>query len=504
MATQPNVVDALTTTHLHENLKSRTVRGGFFTLGSQISMFVLQSIATVVLARLLTPTDFGLVAMVTAISSLAQSFSDLGLSEATIQCPEISRHQLSILFWVNVAIGLTLTLIMAALGPLLASFYRDPRLQKITFLMSLTFLIGGLRVQHDALLRRQMRFSSLALRDVASSAVAVPVSLLLAWRGSGYWALIALPLTMNLTQMLLSWSMVRWIPEFPRRGAKVLSLIGFGGNVAASYFFTNLIRNADNVLIGWYWGASPLGQYSRAYNLLMMPVRQLGVPASSVAIPAFSRMQDDPERLARSYLRTVNLMMWIAAPIFGFLFVAAVPVIVIVLGARWREAAPVFKILAIFSLGQMLVDSTVWLFVSGGQPRRLLRLSVIIAPIIVASYALGLPFGIKGVALSGSIVLLVTLPWRLKYSFYGTNLTLHRLWRALLCPISVCLFAIVVAELALFVTSPQRIISQLLIAALGVAVGYSLAVFIPSIRREVLSLKNALSERHSSAAKSVA
>ena len=411
MTAQKQVLDAFGTEHLHVDLRNRSVRGGLLTLTSQGAQFLMQSIATVVLARLLTPADFGLVAMVTAIMGLGQAFADFGLSEATIQHPEITHRQVSTLFWINVAIGLTLTLITAALAPVLVWFYHEPRLRGITFLASLTFLIGGLRVQHDALLRRQMRFLALAIRDVVSYAIAVPVAITLAWRGAGYWVLLALPLTMNLTRMSLSWLMVRWIPGLPRRDDKVRSLMTFGGNVAASYLIFNLNRSADTVLIGWYWGAGPLGLYSRAYNLLMLPARQLGAPARSVAIPAFSRVQGDPDRLARYYLQTVNLIMWITAPIFGFLFVAAEPVIILTLGNRWREAAPVFQILAIFALGQLLFESTIWLFVSRGQSRRLLKLLLIISPIIVVSYAIGLPFGIKGVALSGSLVLLVIFPW---------------------------------------------------------------------------------------------
>ncbi len=252
--------------------------------------------------------------MVTAVTGLGQAFADLGLSEATIQHPEISHEQVSTLFWINVAIGLTLMSITAALAPVLAWFYREPRLKDITLLLSLTFLVGGLRVQHDALLRRQMRFTSLAIRDVTSYVLAVPVAITLAWRGAGYWALVALPLTLNSTQMSLSWLMAHWTPGLPRRDAKVRSLIAFGGNVAASYVIMTTNRSSDSVLIGWHWGAGPLGLYSRAYNLLMLPVRQLGAPARSVAVPAFSRVQDAPERLARYYLRTANLIMWISAP----------------------------------------------------------------------------------------------------------------------------------------------------------------------------------------------
>jgi O-antigen/teichoic acid export membrane protein len=504
MAIKQQGLNAFSTDHLHSDLKGRSLRGGLLTLTSQGLQFVMQSVATVVLARLLTPADFGLVAMVTAITSVGQGFADLGLSEATIQHPEINHDQVSTLFWINVAIGLVLTSITAALAPVLAWFYHEPRLKDVTLLLSLTFLIGGLRVQHDALLKRQMRFSSLAIRDVTAYFLAVPVAITLAWRGAGYWALIALPLTLNLTQMSLSWLMARWIPGSPRRDTKVWSLIAFGGNVAASYVTFNLNRSADSVLIGWYWGAGPLGLYSRAYNLLMLPVRQLGAPARSVAVPAFSRVQGDPERLARYYLHTANLIMWIIAPIFGFLFVAAAPVIVLTLGQRWLEAAPVFQILAIFALGQLLLESTLWLFVSRGQSRRLLKLLFLISPITICSYAIGLPFGIKGVALSGSLVLLAAFPWILKFSFQGTNLTLRRLGKAIMCPVSVCASGVCVAEIALHMIAHQRMLSELPVAALGFAAGSSLSMLIPAVRHEVVSLRALFDRSHSEASPELA
>jgi len=463
-------------------------------VASQGGQFLIQSVATVVLARLLTPADFGLVAMVSTVTGLGQAFADLGLSEATIQRKEISHDQVSALFWINVMIGLGLALITVAFAPVLARFYRDSRLVNITLLVSLTFLIGGLRVQPDAILKRQMRFSSLAIRDVASYLVAVPVAIMMALRGAGYWALVALPLILNLTAMTLSWLMVKWRPGLPRRGAQVGSMIAFGGNVAASYFVINISRSADNILIGRYTGVGPLGLYSRAYNLLMLPVRQLSGPAGSVAIPAFSRTQDEPERFARYYLRTMNLILWISAPVFGFLFVAAQPVIVLVLGNQWREAAPVFQILAISALGQLLLDSTTWLFVSRGQSQQLLKILLIISPVIVAGYVIGLPFGIKGVALSGSLVLLGTLPWMLKFAFRGTQLTLLRIGRALLFPVALSIASVLLGELALQLIRPERIFSKLLVTALSFAVAYLLLAFLPAVREEIMSLRKLSTE----------
>jgi O-antigen/teichoic acid export membrane protein len=487
-------IDALNTDHLHADLKGRSVRGGLVTLTSQGGQFVLQSISTVVLARLLVPAEFGMVAMVTAITGLASAFADLGLSEATIQRKEITHHQVSALFWINLAVGMGLTLVTAAIAPVLAKFYREPRLVNITLALSVTFLIGSLRVQPDALLKRQMRFSSLAVRDLSSYALGVTVAVTMALRGAGYWALVALPLTLNFSQMLLSWLMVAWRPSLPRRDADVGSMVAFGGNVAASYLIFNLNRNVDNVLIGWYWGAAPLGLYSRAYNLLMLPVRQLSAPAASVAVPAFSKIQSDPERFARYYLRAVSLIMWISAPLFGFLFVAAKPVIVLVLGAKWQEAAPVFQILAISALGQMLLETTVWLLISRGQSHRLLRLLLIISPIIVASFVIGLPFGIKGVALSSSLVLLAILPWALKFAFRGTDLNLQHVGRTLLFPISLGLAGVFVSILALHLIAPQRILLQLIIVGLGFATTYALSALISPVRKEMVYLGKVLSD----------
>ena len=227
---QPTVPDPLSTRHLQADLKGRSLRGGALTLVAQGAKFALQTASTIVLARLLTPADFGIVAMVTAVIGIANWFADVGLSEATIQQEEITQNQVSTLFWINVTVGAVLTVVIAALGPLLARFYREPRLTGITLLMSVSFLINGLRVQHDALLKRQMRYKSLALRDVVSYAIAVTLAITLAWAGGGYWAIVALPMAVNFFQMVLSWFMIRWRPGLPRRDAEIGSMLAFGGN----------------------------------------------------------------------------------------------------------------------------------------------------------------------------------------------------------------------------------------------------------------------------------
>ena len=243
---------------------------------------------TIVLAHLLTPVDFGLVAMVTAITGVGQAFADLGLSEATIQHPEITHDQVSALFWINLAIGLGLMIFTAALAPILAWFYHDPRLIAITLVTSLVFLIGGLRVQPDALLKRQMRFKSAAIRDIVGCILGVLASIGMALAGAGYWAIVAYPIVANLNCMVGSWLMVNWRPSLPKRGVEIRSLVTFGGGVAAAYLIDSLKNNLSNIAIGWYWGAAPLGMFTRAYTLLMRPLNQLTGPAQGVVVPALA------------------------------------------------------------------------------------------------------------------------------------------------------------------------------------------------------------------------
>src|SRR5579859_1678963 len=494
MSVEQEASKDFSTEHLSADLRGRSVRAGLLNVTSKGTQILIQTAATVMLARLLTPAEFGLVAMVATVTGLAQAFADLGLSEATIQRKEITRDQVTVLFWVNVAIGLGLMLLTMVLSPVIARFYHDTRLTNITLLSSLTFLFGGLRVQPDALLKRQMRFLALGIRDIASYAIAVPIAITMAWRGAGYWALVAMPLAFNFTQMSLSWLMIRWRPGLPRRGARVRSMIAFGGNVAASYFVITMCRSADNVLIGWYSGAGPLGLYSRAYNLLMLPGNQSIVPAGSVTVPALSRIQDNPDRFANYYLRAINLIIWTCAPIFSFLFVAAQPVITLVLGHQWRDAAPIFQLLAISALGQVLLESTIWLFISQGKSRSLLVLLLVVSPLLVISYAIGLPFGIKGVALSGSLALLALLPGILHFTFRGTNLTLRRLGRAILFPIALCLVAVLSAEAVLRYVAPDRIFWQLFVSAVVFAVVFLLSSLTPSVRMEITALRNLLKE----------
>lgn len=494
MSTPESGPDALSTDHLQADLKGRTVRGGALAVSAQGAQFVLQMLCTVVLARVLTPADFGLIAMVNVVTVFAHMFSEGGLAIATIQRKEINHQQVTALFWVNVVIGVALMLAVAATAPLLTWFYREPRLAGITGVAATAFLFIGLGVQHDALLRRQMRFAAMASRNVAASAVAVGVGIAMGWMGAGYWALVVYPVAGSLTRAVLSWLMVDWRPGWPRRAKDVRPMLMLGGNQTAANCVIHVSTSLDSLLIGRFRGAGPLGLYSKAQALLLLPLRQLDGPLTAVALPVLSRIQEDPERLARYYLRLANLLMWATTPLVGLLFVAAQPVIALVLGDQWRESAAVFRVFAVLAPTFPLVQINVLLFQSRGQTDRLLKLTLLRAPVLMGSVVVGLPFGIRGVALAYTVANLVTLPWVFAFSFSGTRLTLGRLGRAVLYPTGVCLAAVFSGLVVLHALDIDGDLLPLLVAAAVFVTVYALGVLVPAVRRELLSLRDLLLE----------
>src|ERR1044071_115873 len=228
-----------------KDLKSRTVRGGIAKGGAQAANFLLRMGCLVVFARLLDPTDFGLVGMVTAITGFLTLFREFGLSLATVQRSEISNEQTSTLFWINIAVGVILCLISIAGAPLIAAFYREPRLVFIMQILGLGFIFNAAGVQHSALLQRQMRFTTLALIDVVSLATSSAISVLLALRGAGYWALVAWSTTLPLATTVQLWLHSRWIPGRPSRGVGAGSLLRFGSIVTLNTLVIHIAYNLD-------------------------------------------------------------------------------------------------------------------------------------------------------------------------------------------------------------------------------------------------------------------
>lgn len=437
------------TDHLLKDLKGHAVRGGSVTLAAQAVQFGLNLVSIMVLARLLTPADFGLVAMVTAITGFVAMFKDAGLSMATVQRGSITHAQVSTLFWINVALSVLLMGVVAALAPAVAAFYGEPALVLVTLAIAGTFLFGGLAVQHTALLKRQMRFTAIAVKDVASMAAGIAVAIVLALLGAGYWALVAMTATTGLIGMAAAWALSGWRPGLPRRGAGVRPMLAFGGFLTGSSFLAYVRRNIDNVLIGAVFGSVALGLYQKAYQILMLPIRQVNSPVTNVVVPTLSRLQSEPERFRRYYSKALLLMTSVGMPVVGLAFVAAGDIVLLVLGDQWLDAVPIFIALSPAAFAGTINVAGGWIFVSTGRSDRQFIISLILTVFYVSAMVAGLPWGVLGVATAFSIAFCVARLPHMAYAVHGSAVQLadvgRALWRPALSAIGAALVTVAVA-----------------------------------------------------------
>jgi len=390
--------------------------------------------STMILARILAPSDYGINAMAVAITGFAMIFSNLGLSTATIQRTDITHEQVSTLFWINAGIGVLLTLIVAALAPAVALFYKTPELVGVMVSLSIIFTISGLSVQHNALLTRQMRFLPIAAIRVLSLVSGILVAIVTAYYGFGYWALVFNSLTNITVGTLGSWFACKWVPGLPSRKAGVGAMIKFGADLVSFDVVNYFARNLDNILIGRFLGAATLGLYSKAYQLLMMPITNLRGPITNVAMPALSRLQDEPEKYRDYYLKCVSLLAFVSMPLVAFMFVCTDQLITLLLGSQWLGAGVLFKILAVAAFIQPVSSTSGMVLISTGQSRLYLKLGLVSSVFICISFVAGLPWGAKGVAAGYVIINYVLLMPILFYTFKNTAVRLHDFFSVIIKP----------------------------------------------------------------------
>ena len=401
----------LSTDHLLKNLKGHTISSGFVTVLGQAVQFALNLGAVMVLARLLAPKDFGLVAMVTTIMGFLRVFSDAGLSTATVQRDGITHAQVSNLFWVNVGLGGAVTLALFVASPLIAWFYREPRLVWVNMALSITFLITAATVQHMALLKRQMRFGALALIQIISLILGVAVGIGMAWSGTGYWSLVGMQLSTTLFSFPMLWAASHWRPCLPSRERGMRSLLVFGTHLSISSFLWSVARHSDSLIIGRYYGSSALGLYSRAEALMIRPVMQFMSPMESVFLPTLARVQAQPDRYRRIFLQTFEVLALASFLLTGLLLPLSKPLILTVLGPQWEDAAFIFACFTLAALYYPFGSIATWLLTSQGRGRDFLLSASISSLLAVISFLIGLPFGAVGIAFSYSAVcLLINMP----------------------------------------------------------------------------------------------
>jgi PST family polysaccharide transporter len=391
------------TDHLQDDLVRRSTRGGAVTLSAQGFKFVFSTVATIVLARLLTPEDYGLIGMVAILINFVGMFQYMGLSTATVKWADLTHQQVSTLFWINMGLSTLIMVITIASGPLLAWFYKEPRLIGIATGYGITILLAGLAIQHEAILSRQMRFAAIVVVEVVALLIGFVAAVIAAWRGAGYWALVINQMVMTLMTVIGVWALCRWRPGLPARGIGIRSMLSYGGNLTGFNIMTFFARNLDNALIGKFWGPYQLGVYSRAYQMLLMPMQQINAPLAAVAVPTLSRLADSPERYRAAYLKILEKIVLVTMPLAALMIATSDWMVMLLLGPQWLGTGRIFMLLGLAAMIQPVTKTAWWLFSTQGRTRELFHWGLIGGAIAIVSILAGLPWGATGVAASYAI-----------------------------------------------------------------------------------------------------
>jgi len=386
-----------------DSLRHRSIRGATITSAAQAAKFVLMLGSQILLARLLNPADFGIVAMVAPILGFVTIMADLGLLQAVVQRPVLTQGELNAVFWVNAALSVTLTLVLAALAPLLAWIYHEPKLIPVTLALASLVIVTGLTLVQMALLNRTMGFVVLSAAETVSLALGLCAGALAAWRGLGYWSLVISQATISVSTAAIIWAASSWRPSRPSFKSDAFAILRFGGNITVSNVAQYLNTVLDNVLVGYNLGEAPLGLYDRAWKLAVLPLTQLMAPINRVAVPALAGLANDAERYRNAFAQMLRILLVISLPGLAVAVLAANPMIGLLFGAKWRGVAPVFSWLCVGGLVTPVNYAMYWIFVSQGRSRDQMIYGTAAAVINILAYVVGVRWGLVGVARTSAI-----------------------------------------------------------------------------------------------------
>ena len=463
-------------------LGNAAARGTGITLAMQCVRFALQFSSLVVLARLLTPADFGIVAMVTAIVGVADILRDFGLSTAAIQAKTLNNLERTNLFWVNVGIGCAGAVVIMLCTPLISHLYGQHKLAPIIFSLAWVLIISGINTQFNAELSRSLRFKALAFADIGAQALGIAAAITVAALGGGYWAIVVQQIVVAVMTLTFNAAVCRWRPGLPKRSVSITRFFRFGGGVFGTQLIAYATKNIDNVAIGAYWGAGPLGLYSRAYQLLMTPLNQINAPLTRVALPVLSRVQEDDVVFAR-YLKKAQLVgCYLTATVFAMCAALASPLVAVLFGPKWHGVAPIFALLAIGGVFRSISQISYWIFLSRGKTGQQFKQYLVTRPVMIAIILGGLPWGPKGVAVGASIAYFldwaVSLWWVGRAAHVDSRMLFRNAFRSLFLVSAPCG---VVAYVGTLLVDPP--IAQLAVAG-GLAIAYVavLIALVPTVR----------------------
>ncbi|MBM6596394.1 lipopolysaccharide biosynthesis protein [Microvirga pudoricolor] len=394
----------------HHEVHRRARRGTWYTLSQRGLGIVVNFLSSITFARLLPPAEFGIAAMATVLFGFLIVFRNFGLSSVTVQRAEISDDEVSFLFWVNAFTTAVLALVALLASPFVAEFFDQPRIADIMPVVCIGFLIGGLSAQHNALLRRELRFDSVVKAESAGLVAGFIAGLMVAlWRHDA-WAVVAAGLVHSLVASLLNVMAARWRPSRPRLVSAAGEFLRFGANLTVYSSLLTLSQNVAPLVIGRIMGAATLGLYNRGYQLFLIPNTALIQPVMSVMMPVFSRLQDDETAYRNTYLLLVERLSCLLLPAAIGLYFVAPSLTRVLLGPGWEMSGVVLAWLAPALAAQSITGPAGPLMISQGRSKDLRSWGMIDAALRAAGTLIGLQFGILGAAVGFSVAALLSIP----------------------------------------------------------------------------------------------
>ena len=452
------------------SLGSRVRTGIAWTGTFRVIMQVLNTGSQVVLARLLLPTDYGLVALTGVFMAFAAMLTQLGLAAAVVQSRRVTERLLSTAFWLNVLSGIAVTGALVAAAPLVADFYGDERVTNLLRVSSLSFTLSCAAV-HSALLQRSLQFKKLGSLEVLGAVIGLGATIVLAWQGFGAYSLVLGPLLQTTLMTGVFWWRVRWLPRTFMHRRELGELWRFGAGLTGSNILNFVARNADTVLLGRFAGAADLGLYSRSYTLMMAPLNQVTGVITRVLLPAFAEMQHDLPRLRRAWLMTIRASLAIGLPASLGIAVSAPAFVETLYGARWLGMATVLALLSASVPPQLIGRNLGPVYQAMGRTGLQFKITAIATTVTVSAILIGLPWGIEGVALALLIKTWTTFWVSLLPVMRLIELTWLQLWRSVRTLLLAALVMVVLAlAVRLALDAPSWVV---LIAQVGAgATGY--------------------------------
>lgn len=375
---------------------------------SRVFRIGFQFIVTMILARLLSPADFGIIGMSYVFIGLALIFQELGLGAALIYRKDLTEEHINSVFYVNIVAGVAIAGLMILCTPLIAKFYHQEILNQVLPVLACNFLIAPLSVVQRNLLMKNMQFHKLAQVEIIAALFGGGTGIIAAYGGLGVWSLVLQFLATSSTTTLFLWVFSSWRPRLMFSKDRLFELLGFSMNFTGSMFFFHIAANIPHLIIGRYLGSTAVGYFTIASYLTNIPKIHVTAVLSQVVFPAFSIIQDDLDKIRINYIKMIKYLAFFTFPIFIGSIVLAAEAIPIIYGDQWLAAIFLFQVMAFIGLDGSVMSLSGTIFKSQGRLDLDLYWSIIRIPIMVAAIFLGLPYNLEGVVITLTLATVIS------------------------------------------------------------------------------------------------